>query len=508
MITNKYDKVRETNTASLNNHNGPNSDGFHNDTTSYELLCNRRRNGLHTLVRTRQEEDNREAASSPKNKIQASTTSNTLLSPTNSNIYSRNISHFVTPMNPSKSGRQNTETKKISSRQARAHLKNVKILQRTAILVSGLPKKYFQNVKSIESEFRKFGVITNCLSNPKGISLEGCFDSSLQPAEHHQNMTRSSISAFQSLPTCTVYIRFLNEKSATSAIIATNGQTWGNNPTSHLRSCFVNNRYCDEFLNGRFCQDLNCILLHELVKDEKRKIGTSGCTPAELRRSSSNQRKQNCWRSPRRDKAINSTSPKQGSLLFMEEKRHQHNNNKKAFVNAVVHGKNHQLNQCINRGVDEDGKSLKLHLLQRKRNDVPTRIVTPETREFFNQEIGAIATTTTIMTNHHKPQLKSDYKDVDILSATHCSNIHTLHRRERSPIDLPPARQLFKNSTMKNVIGPPAAKNNEQSSNVVGGINNPWAIHSPIMIESDNFDTIMTYSSDAQSRSYFESSRY
>lgn len=497
MITNKYtNNVRKTTTVSLNNYNGSNSDGFNSDTTSYELLCNGRR----TVHSTRQAS---RRVTSPKTKIQASPTNNTLFSsPTNPNIYTRNVSHFVTPMNPSRSGRQHTpETKQqmISSRQSRAHLKNVKVLQRTAILVSGLPKKEFQSAKSIESEFRKYGVITNCLSNPKGITSE-------EEPEHQKNKMRSTSRDFQSIPTCTVYIRFLNEKSATSAIIATNGQNWGNNPKFRLQSCFVNNRYCEEFLNGRFCQDLNCILLHELVKDEKRKNGTSGSTSELRRSSSSSNQQQNCWRSPRRDKAINS-SPKQGSLLFLEGKRYQHT--KKAFVDAVVHGKNQSNQQCGERG-DEDRETPKLQLLQRKRNDVPTttRIVTPLTRREFNQE-GAIATTTKIQTTNHNqpPPFKSDCKGVDILSATHCSNIQILHRRERSPIDLPPARQLFKNTTaMNNVIGPPVTKNNEQS-NVVGGIDNPWAIHSPIMIESDNFDTIMTCS-DTHCRSYFESAKY
>lgn len=326
-------------------------------------------------------------------------------SKSNSIDYSMNGPHYVTPMIPSR--------KKISSR---AHLVNTRVLQNSAIVVSGLPMKEFQTTKDIEREFKKYGIITNCVKNPKGISLESV----------------ASNTGARSRETGIVYVRFLNEKAAANAILATNGQSWGNDK-SRLYSCFLNNRYCDEFLNGRYCKDLNCILLHEIVNDRRRPNSASKKSPWQ----------QSCWKTPKK--------------LFSSQVRDNvsvSNQDESLQYNVSLGSKTKQLDS-IDATIDSRNDSDNRH----------SSIITPSIKDCNDTSMSTPLTC-----------LESVNHQVDILSATNCTNNED---RITLPVDLP-ARQLFK--ACNSIIGPPRVTSN------IRGIDSPWGIQSPIMIEKDNFD--------------------
>ncbi len=410
--------------------------------------------------------------------------------PDHLNVHSRNTCHFVTPL-PASRTKQAIERKQVLLQQSRAHLKNVRVLQNSAILILGLPKKEFQTAKLIEKEFRKYGVITNCLTNPKGISFEELNDHpiSLSPTSSlglHPEIscknsrprtlpTPSAVNRYEAIGP--VYIRYLNERSAMNAILATNGQIWGINGQSfQLWSCFVNNRFCDEFLHGRFCKDLNCVLLHELMKDDHRKRMENNVA---IVAQKSPFHCNNFFKSPRAQSSTSSgganNSSKEGSL--MEQCTLY---DKKGYVHALV-GRNDSNTNRRRHGGTQEQSSPSTQMKESKRNGNPAQIATPQKQKFHD----IIITPNSSMSSYHK--------EVDILSATHCNHIHILGRKKSYQSDLP-AKQLFK-SRMNNVIGPPIR---ETESHVQNGIDNPWAIHSPVMIESDNFDTI----SNNQSQSH------
>ncbi len=384
-------------------------------------------------------------------------------SPSPLSVYSRNTCHFVTPMMPSRihhhhhhQQRSFSEKKQMVPMQSRAHLVHVRVLQKTAVLISGLPRNEFQNAKMIENEFRKFGVITNCLMNPKGVHFDKCHNAETTPSlVPRDNLNRNSNDGPATLGT--VYVRFLNEKAATSAILATNGRVWKTNDNEQfrLRSCFVNNKYCDEFLRGKFCQDLNCILLHELVKEDlcqtANKNGTTNCG---VKSFSHNQ---NYWKSRRGDHCNISNNAEDAHC-----QKYYYNDN-----NQFVRYSADQTVHCSNQyNVRVNGTPSARFRQPVQPTNVQTQVVTPQipAKEF------------------HKTPSYSDCRSVDILSATH-SNIHILQRDRSSGAAGLPARQLFK-PFMNNIIGPPT----RQTEKIVHGIDNPWAIHSPITIACGGLD--------------------
>lgn len=354
---------------------------------------------------------------------------------TNTFDKSPNLPHYVTPMPFRKQS-----TDKSSSR---SHLANVRVLQKKAILISGLPKHEFLTTKAIEKEFKKYGIITNCLNNPKGISG-----------------SRASVS---SEGEGTVYVKYLHEKAATNAVFAINGQTWGNDKSVRLQACFVNNRYCNEFLNGRYCQDLNCILLHEKIKDEKKRTNSAPIKPS---------RYQNYWTTPNvclgssnRIKAIEN----QEKDFRFEANSYNQSLKQSNSYHRSDHGSITYMNESIM------GKNLNGN------HDCQFTVITPPNEHGVDSE-----TSTPLINRDHNQNVQSTNKTVDILSVTRCKN-----SKERSiAVDLP-ARQLFKNnkvSTYSNVIAPPRAHCETERCQRSIGIDSPWGIQSPIMIEKDNFD--------------------
>ncbi len=364
---------------------------------------------------------------------------------------------------------------------SRAHLSSVRVLQRKAILVSGLPKQEFQTSKAIEKEFRKYGVITNCIPNPKSICVYSVSKGS-RASVTRTNATRASARGKEMAGT--VYIRFLNEKSAANAILATNGQPWGSNSNSgngiRLHSCFVNNRYCDEFLQGRYCQDLNCILLHETVKkDDKRKM--SGTTVVK------SPKHQNCWKTPRNFLVANpqdNTSThvvSQGRSSIIRGSNSNHNKVESlpfSFTDNTKRGEKIEKIETLKSNPTNTNDALL------SSNHNPYRhqsVVTPD----GNYSEGYSTVTPRVSS-------RSESRQVDILSAAHGNDRRSREDNYYSyPVDLP-KRQLFKSivSKTKNcVIAPPKSKSDEEKNNNINGIDNPWAIQSPVMIGKDNFDT-------------------
>lgn len=435
---------------------------------------------------------------------------------------------FVTPISSKK--KSSTENKMSS----RAHLVNVRVLHKNAILVTGLPKRKFDTAKAIEQEFKKYGVITNCLVNPKGIlSVEKQGKRQDQESKKGggsmdgKELTSSRLSKRSDDMKCTngadgtngvngangangtIYIRFLHEKAAANAILATNGKYWGNNGDNggndgngnriKLHSCFVNNRYCDEFLQGRYCQDLNCILLHELIKPEKRRPNT-GSTSNTNRSNGGNSngngngsvtssdssnasmkspKRHNCWKTPRRFLVA-----KESSRVNLNGKQNEDDSH---FV----------FESCRNDNISQS--SLYPNNRGYTRNDYdPHKSISSVTNMNMNSKSrrNQYGQYSMVTPQYSDMRYSQDYSSMMSFTNTgSCSGASTRCQntsRSRVPIDLP-VRQLFKNTTStsnftteNNVIAPPSARRRET---IVNGIDNPWGIQSPVMIQKDNFHT-------------------
>ena len=402
---------------------------------------------------------------------------------------------FVTPTYSNK--KTSTESKMSS----RAHLVHVRVLHKNAILVTGLPKREFDTTKAIEQEFKKYGIITNCLVNPKGISVnknmkmngwkkEGLMDGkellSARMAKRNGDVSRCANGANGTYGT--IYIRFLHEKAAMNAILATNGKYWGkkgddgdgneNGNRIKLHSCFVNNRYCDEFLQGRYCQDLNCILLHELVKSEKRRPNTANAnnlssngggngsvtsSDSSSNASMKSPKRHNCWKTPRNylvakgsTRANLTGQQDEQDIHFLYESR-QNINMSQSNLYPKKRGytrNDYDPYKSISAFTDMNVNSKSS---QSQYRQYP--IVTPQ---------------------HTGTRYSQDHSSMMSFASTTGSGGDTsavrgenIQRSRVVPIDLP-VRQLFKNTTssnatnVNNVIAPPSARRKEET--IMNGI--------------------------------------
>jgi len=364
---------------------------------------------------------------------------------------------IVTPTPPS-------EKKTFCKTSSRAHLVNVRVQQKKAILVDGLPEKEFQTSKSIEDHFKRYGVITNCIKHPRGII-------------NQKSKRRDTIG--------TVYIKFLNEKGATNAILATNGKTWDNHKGTRLHSYFVCNRYCDEFLQGRYCQDLSCILLHELMKDDTnshRKSNVSMKSPRYYHEGSPIVK--NYWKTPPFGQG-NDYESRSCTILKKEWTGNDQKIDRKN-IEYNVHG-----GYGGGNGSSSGYKKKKRDMTHMKRQIDTNHHHIHDSATFSPQmDVYTDGTNMTPLTQRQDKIQSSGTnnikKQIDILNVSHSYN--NTRERKRHQNDLPAARQLFKNTfianTKKRVIAPPNTKTRKK----VEGIDNPWAICSPIMIEKDSFE--------------------
>ena len=134
--------------------------------------------------------------------------------------------------------------------EQRSHLCDVTVLQKRSIVISDLSKSQFPSQKKIKEHFLMYGKICKFVMDPKGLSR-----SELYNGKDGKN---------------NLYITYLTERSALNAIRATDGKYLDGATSCKVQATFARSRYCPIFLAGKHCQNLNCVLLHELIVDESK----------------------------------------------------------------------------------------------------------------------------------------------------------------------------------------------------------------------------------------------
>ena len=115
------------------------------------------------------------------------------------------------------------------------HLKGARVLRKNCIIISGLPKC------QVQEYFVRFGKICQVVERPEGVEIA-------TSANVDQGSTRG------------VLVTFMSERSASLAI-REDGKTIG--PGNTIGAHFAKIPYCDKFLYGKHCLDLECMYIHE-----------------------------------------------------------------------------------------------------------------------------------------------------------------------------------------------------------------------------------------------------
>ena len=179
----------------------------------------------------------------------------------------------ITTLNKSPSS--SSSSKKGDLAKYRKHLFGKHVLRNNCILVSGLSKQQAQDY------FARFGKICQVLERPKGVSSKG----------------KSTSSAAKVDSTSDILVKFMTERSASIAVRDTSSQ-------AHF-AYIPSVPYCEKFLNGDNCRDLQCIHLHEDVSALSPKSQSSAArtfkaafrtTPTILRKEkSASSSSTECW---------------------------------------------------------------------------------------------------------------------------------------------------------------------------------------------------------------------
>ena len=194
--------------------------------------------------------------------------------------------------------------------RSRSHLVGVSVLQKSSIYFSGLSRSRFDSTRSIQTYFAKFGKICKCVVDPRGMpppypppphAKAGGGNYEVANGESQQQQSPQS-----GLADLTAYITYSSEKGASCAMREMDASIvdgW------RIRAVRATTRYCDDFLQGRHCNNLDCILLHELIKEHQVKedsseisgVSDENTSPESARGGHvlNSGEKENCWSSPR-----------------------------------------------------------------------------------------------------------------------------------------------------------------------------------------------------------------
>ena len=134
--------------------------------------------------------------------------------------------------------------------KSHSQLVGVNLLQKKSILVHNLPKSKFDSVKKVQVYFGKYGKVCQCVLEPD-----------LKENIELKNLSRCYN---RNKLTIHVYIAYLNEKCANIAKRNLDGREIDG---IKIKVDFPKTAYCDKFLQGKYCDNLQCILLHEWVKE-------------------------------------------------------------------------------------------------------------------------------------------------------------------------------------------------------------------------------------------------
>ena len=425
----------------------------------------------------------------------------------------------------------------------RRHLKGVQVLRKKSILVTGLKRSRstpacqssqeftFHSLSAVRDYFEsRFGRICKCVENPKGFiesELSSSVSVSVSVSSPHKLADQNEGQLFGA-----VFITFTHDKSASFAVRDMNGHG------TRVRFGYI--PYCNEFLNGRYCRDLDCVLVHEdtvsvsprslsvenSFKESFKTIPTilrKEATAASASASSSDQKRagtgavtalemKNCWDSPARS-FLMATKGIRSSNRQGRDTNTTFPANAGGFANEI--GTIKIATPSRLGSADEDLASSDSHSIDDTdtcsgTNDTSCGnfqlMVTPDstlTKSTFSSRMSM---------NDGTPNNLNGRSPSEDAGSNISLHTNIAYGEVDDHMDLP-AKQLFANQVSLGVISPPEKvseehqrlpqhhqhqdKNQYQHNLQEHGqrqktFSSPWDIQSPFQLEKDNFDALKT----------------
>jgi len=363
--------------------------------------------------------------------------------------------------------------------KTRLHLKGVQVIRKQSIVVSGLPRATFHSMSLVQEHFGRYGKICQCVENPKGIGLA---ESEIGNDEQFGAM----------------FITFMNEKSVSLAVrdIINSKDTSGTCLGVNVQCRLGHSTYCNEFLSGKHCRNLDCVLMHEDVKIKGNNYSShsnSSTSPRSL--SSAAKSFQESFRTAptilRKEKGLAGAGVDTGISVATGSGTKKCWSTPRSFLDAATgilndEDKNERSETGSFRGNEEEDFST----CDSFDDGMDTRscggfqlIVTPD------------STLT-----------KSTFSDAT-LSSLKTSRSHS--ECMDTSISKGLAKQLFAshsgNQANFGIISPPiqTARTSTESEQSMQTFCSPWDIQSPIQLEKDNFSSMKKNPPSSNANAYF-----
>ena len=366
--------------------------------------------------------------------------------------------------------------------KSHSQLVGVNMLQKKSILVYNLPKSKFDSVKKVQVYFGKYGKVCQCVVEPDLME-----NIELKNSSRYCNRSKTTIY---------VYIAYLNEKCATIAKRNLDGREIDG---IKIKVDFPKTTYCDMFLQGKYCDNLQCILLHEWVKEvhvDKKDSQTcetilnanplqhSIVTPSPKRSPKSRCRRNISWKSLEKSSKHSCDDMKcgfQGNLTKISPPT--------KFDNILCRSP-------VKKRLSSERTSLEIHTLLQKTNQ--ESIATPQNHHHHGEEYS--------LTIDHQSKRKGSYAEVSKIKQTPFQNCESNNKsigtldilgtnrmgeKTKSLFDTS-NRQILKNTKKPKccIVSPPKKVEEELClGKTTEGIDSPWGFQSPITIIPRNLFT-------------------
>ena len=131
----------------------------------------------------------------------------------------------------------------ITPMKTRSHLFGISVIKRNAIIVTGISPN--TNKENLKNFFGKYGKICRCVLNP---------------SSYYEIRQRDANE-------CVAYIAYISDKGATNAVRNADSTQLDK---KCIKVSFTITKYCDKFLKGDYCEDRDCLYLHEVLPEHIR----------------------------------------------------------------------------------------------------------------------------------------------------------------------------------------------------------------------------------------------
>jgi hypothetical protein len=335
------------------------------------------------------------------------------------------------------------------------HLKGVQIPRKKSIIVSGLSRSTFRSISSVQEYFERYGKICQCVENPKGVWLS--------------EIEKGGI-----------FITFMSEKSAFLAIRDTASKPANSALGPDVRCRSAHSTHCNEFIREKHCNNLNCVLTHDNVKNKNtspRSISSVAKSFQESFRTAPTILRKEKGAA---ESAITGAGTDKGMVGSDSATKNCWATTPKSFLDAATGTVQDRSGTPPMKDNDEDGSNCdSFDVLDTSSGDFQL-IVTPDstlTKSTFSSR-GTNETSSSLKT-------RKSYDDENETKVTFMNELQM------------PPKELFANPPCIRanfgVISPPTHPSKitvESSQQSIQTFHSPWDIKSPIQLEKDNFDTL------------------